>query len=362
MNKKILIVTGASGGHIFPALGLLGRLRDKHKNIDALLVLPRGIKNQFTCNDYRVSYVSASAIKIKFDLRNLTAIFNFLKSFFEGIFILAEFRPTVVVGFGSIISIPLVFAAWLFRIKTLIHEQNVFPGRANRFMAVFVDKVAVSFPQTKDYLRAGQGKIVFTGNPIRQELKRCPKNESLDFFGLSQDKLTILVMGGSQGSHRINGAFLEAIARINNQDRLQVIHLTGQMDYDQVRASYEGLKIQVRLFSFLEKMQFAYSASDIVISRAGATTIAELAYFALPAILIPYPFAYQHQLLNAQALGSYGSAVVLEEKALGNDGLRQAIAGLLDNPAKIHFMRDAYRNISWSRADNLLAEEVFSLA
>jgi len=356
-------VTGASGGHIFPALSLIARLKDSPEDIDTLFVLPRkNIGSQIISDSGRIEYLPVSKFRMEYSFKNLVEIFNFLKSFYKSIFILVEFRPSVVVGFGTLICVPMVFWAWFFRIKTIIHEQNVLPGRANRLLAVCADKIAVSFPQTKEYLKAYEAKVIFTGNPIKRELKRYPKKEARGFFGLDDNRSTILVMGGSQGSHRINYAFLAALESINEPDRLQIIHLTGKEDYNLLKDSYGNMKVDVRLFGFLKEMQFAYSAADLVISRSGATTIAELVYFALPAILIPYPFAYRHQLFNARVLESYRVALVIEDAALGKTGLGKVIASLLDDPLRISSMRDSYKNISRPEADNLLAKEVLSLA
>jgi UDP-N-acetylglucosamine--N-acetylmuramyl-(pentapeptide) pyrophosphoryl-undecaprenol N-acetylglucosamine transferase len=363
VKTKVLVVTGASGGHIFPALSLIARLEDNPEDIDTLLVLPRkNIESQIIPGSCRVEYLPVSTVKMECSFENLVGIFNFLKSFCKSIFILAEFRPSVVVGFGTLTCIPMVFGAWFFRIRTIIHEQNVLPGRANRLLAGCADKIAVSFPQTKGYLKAYEAKVIFTGNPIKRELKRYPRKEARDFFGLDDNRLTILVMGGSQGSHRINNAFLAALGNIKALDRLQIIHLSGKEDYSLLRDSYTNMEVDVRLFGFLKEMQFAYSAADLAISRSGATTIAELVYFALPAILIPYPFAYRHQLFNARALESYRVAVVIEDGVLGKSGLGKAIASLLGDPLRLSSMRDSYKNISRTQADNLLAQEVLSLS
>jgi len=362
VKTRILVVTGSSGGHIFPALSLINSLKDKSESIGTLLVLPRKIigKDIVPCG-YKIEYISVSSIKIKLNFKNLCSVFNFLKSIFESLFILAEFKPRVVVGFGSLASVPVVFWAWLFRIKTMLHEQNVLPGRANKFLAPFVDRIAVSFLKTKEYLKPYQEKVVLTGNPLRQGLKRCPKADSLRFFGMDKNKLTILVMGGSQGSHGVNCAFLNALSELRCRERLQVVHLAGELDYGMLKHEYDGLGVRVKIFSFLKEMEFAYSASDIVISRAGATTIAELIYFSLPAILIPYPFAYRHQSFNAGFLESHGAAVMIEEGQLAGGRLRKVMAELLNTPGKIESMLSAYGNIPQTQAGDLLREETVSL-
>ena len=360
---KVLAITGSSGGHIFPALGFLDTLNNKHKDIDILLVLPkRNITNPAGNFKYKLNYISISSIKLSLDFKNFTAILRFFKGSLESIVILLTFRPDVVVGFGSLVCIPMILFAWLLGMKTLIHEQNVIPGRANRFLAKFTDRIAISFAQTRDYLKDYKRKVVLTGNPIRKELKRIDKNKALDFFGFNSDKFTILVMGGSQGSHRINFGFLRAVSAIPDKSRFQVIHLAGIGDYALLKNSYKGLNINSRLFNFLESMQYAYSACDLVVSRAGATTIAEIIFFGLAAIIIPYPFAYRHQIANAKVLQTIGSGIIIQDNELDSDILSKNIENLINNPERIKAMRSYYDNVSGLNANDLLADAVLSLS
>jgi len=360
---KILAITGSSGGHIFPALGFLDTLNNKHKDIDILLVLPKkSITNQIGSSKNKPKYISISSVRLSLDFKNFTAILMFFKGSLESMFILLTFRPDIVVGFGSLVCIPMVLFAWLFRMKTLIHEQNVIPGRANRFLAKFTDKIAVSFAETRDYFKDYRKKIVLTGNPIRKELTRIDKNKALDFFGFNNEKFTILVIGGSQGSHRINFGFLRTISAIADKSNFQVIHLTGSSDYGFLKRSYRDLNINSRLFNFLEPMQYAYSACDLAVSRSGATTIAEIVFFGLAAIIIPYPFAYSHQIANAKVLETIGSGIIIHDNELDSDILRNNLENFINNPERIKAMRSNYSNISRLNANDLLAEAVLSLS
>lgn len=359
---RILIVAGASGGHIFPALSFLNALKDKHKEVDILFVLPkRSIGVKMISQVHNIKYLSISPIKLHFDFQNFIAILGFVKGSLESLVLLLEFRPDIVAGFGSINSIPLLFFAWLFRIKTLIHEQNVYPGRANRFLAKFADKIAISFQESRDYLKADKEKVVFTGNPGHEELKRIEKKEALSFLGLDNDKFTILVMGGSGGSHSININFLNAISMFSGSSQLQIIHIAGTSDYDLLEKSYKNLKVKFKLFSFLDQMQYAYSASELVICRSGATTIAELINFALPAVIIPYPYAYKHQMKNAQILEKRGAGIIIKDKELNANLLKEHIESLLNNPRKMEDMRLGYNSFPRIDANKILIEEVMSL-
>ena len=358
---KVLVVTGASGGHIFPTLSFLDALKDRAKVVETLLILPKGsLIKQIIPGDYKVRYISISNIRVRLDLKNFVAILKFFKGSLESLIALLEFRPDVVVGFGSLVSIPVVLFAWLFRIKTLIHEQNVIPGRANRLLAKFSDRIAISFEETKGHFEGSSGKIIFTGNPMRKELKRLDKNKALDFFGLGYGKFTILVMGGSVGSHQINIGFLNAISMISDKPKLQIIHLTGLRDYDLLKESYKDLSVNIRLFSFLDQMQYAYSACDLVVCRAGATTLTEIILFGLPAIIIPYPFAYEHQVSNAKVLESKGCAIIIKDNELEGNTLRQAIQDLSNSPDKMKNMRSHYDSIVRANPNDLLVSEVFN--
>ena len=359
---RILVVSGATGGHIFPALAFLDSLRQQDQNIETLLILPkRNILGKEITRDYKIRYISMSPIKFSFSFKNIKGAFNFLKASLKSIFILIEFCPDTVVGFGSLSSLPIVLFAWIFRIKTMIHEQNVFPGRANTFLAPFVDRIAISFGETERFLKQYRRKIVVTGNPLRSSLKIIEKTKALEFFQFSQSKFTILVMGGSLGSSKINQSFQGALFNMWNKNNLQVIHLGGAKDYGYLKDSYKNLGVDVRIFDFLDSMQYAYSASDLVIARAGALTIAEIIFFKLPAILIPYPYAHKHQAVNADMLGRMKSALIIPDDKLDTEALKDAIEEFMRNPDKLKNMRLQYNKSPSKDAGALLVELAASL-
>lgn len=359
---KVLVVTGASGGHIFPALSFLDTLKDKHKKTDTLLVLPeRSRKIRILPDSYSVKYISISPIKFSFNFRNLIAILRFFKGSLQSAFIILGFRPDVVVGFGTIHCVPLVLFAWILRVKTLIHEQNVSPGRANRLLARFTDRIAISFEETKEYLKDYRKKVVFTGNPICQTLERIDRFKALTFFGFQEDKLTILAMGGSQGSHRINTGFLKAMSMQIDTTKLQIIHITGIKDYELIKDRYKNLNINSRVFDFLDAMQYAYSACDLVVSRAGATSVTEIMFFGLPAILIPYPYAYKHQLNNAKVLERKGCAFIIKDEDMDEDILVNKIELLMNNPERLRSMQSGYKPLLTQDSSGILVDEVMSL-
>jgi UDP-N-acetylglucosamine--N-acetylmuramyl-(pentapeptide) pyrophosphoryl-undecaprenol N-acetylglucosamine transferase len=360
---KILVVTGSSGGHIFPALGFIEAFEEKALAADLLLVLPkRSAIREFCLASCRVKYISTLPMSMRPDLKNLKGIFALLKGSLQSLFILIEFMPDAVVGFGTLDCLPMVLFAWAFRIKTVIHEQNVLPGQANKLLAKFADRVALSFRKTADYLSVSADNTVFVGNPLRK-LESVDKKEALSFFGLEPGRFTVLVMGGSQGSHNINTAFLEAARGFAPGGRIQAIHLCGRQDFVFLQGAYHSIKADIKAVDFLKPMQYAYSACDLVVCRAGATTVAELIKFKVPAIMIPYPFAHQHQAVNAALLRDSGSAVVIEDSKLDGDTLRDCLQRFVDDPEKIKQMSVSYDKLSCrGDAAALLADAVLSLA
>jgi UDP-N-acetylglucosamine--N-acetylmuramyl-(pentapeptide) pyrophosphoryl-undecaprenol N-acetylglucosamine transferase len=377
---KVMVVTGSSGGHIFPALAFLEKLKEKYSTIDVFLVLPRpfcrvedilekrpkGLVNNSVVKridnlGYRIKYLPISAIGLNFSLKNFFAICNFFKGTLEGLALFIRFGPDIVVAFGSIICIPVVFFAWIFRIKTILHEQNVIPGRANRFLAKIADRIAISFSESSSYLSSSVNRLELTGNPLRQSLKKIDKKAALGFFALSDMKFTVLVTGGSQGSHKINLCFQQAFSGLSDKEKLQVIHLAGDKDYDLLKELYKNFNEDIKLFDFLKDMQYAYSAADLIITRAGATTISEIILFKLPAIIVPYPYAYQHQLANARILEKRGLAVIIEDRLLDERRLKDALEDLLNNRQQLQDMRSGYDRLEVPLAAERLVESALSL-
>lgn len=360
---KILVVSGSSGGHIFPAVGLIEALIEKDKNLDILLVLPeRNITEKINHFGYKINCIAIRPFSgVGFILKNSINGLRFLKGSWESLVILLRFKPDIVIAFGSIVCVPIVVIAYYLKIRTWIHEQNVVAGRANMLLARFADRIAISFKDTEEHLKDYKDKLIFTGNPMRRKMCLVDKKVALDFFGFSPDKFTILVMGGSQGSQRINRAFLKAISAIVDLSKIQVIHISGDRDSYLLKHSYQDLNVHSRLFSFLESMHYAYSACDLVISRAGAGTIRELIYFKIPAIIIPYPFAYAHQLANARVLEKAGCAQLIKDSELDSGKLKNTLEDLIINPDRVKIMRTQYDQFKEGNANGIFAESVLAL-
>ena len=251
--------------------------------------------------------------------------------------ILGRFGADVVVGVGGYASFPVVVAAWLRRVPTVLLEQNAHPGLANRVLARLARRVCTTFAEAERYFPAG--KVVLTGNPVR--LFAAPVASARHGF-------TLLVFGGSQGAHRLNAAMAEAAAALRDAlPGLRIIHQTGAADCAALRATYERLGVTAEVREFIDDMGAAYAAADVVVCRAGATTVAELTALGKPAILVPYPFAADdHQRANASVLEGHGAAMMILDRALTGAALAQTVSELARDPGRLARMGDAARRLA----------------
>lgn len=346
---RLLVAAGASGGHIFPALAFLEKALENYQ-CQALLILPKNC---------RVKNISPAGFKIEYIALPGKSPLDSLKGILSYFSLVFKFHPDAVIGFGTIVSFPAIILGWFLRARTIIHEQNVLPGKANEVLAYFVDKVAVSFSQSRAYFKNNTGKVVFTGNPLRGGLVRIDKNKAREYFGFAPGKFTVLVSGGSQGSRKINAEFLKCACLLKDKFDLQIIHLCGEKDLGFLKKGYADLAVPAAVYSFYEPMQIAYSACDLVISRAGATSIAEITYFQIPAILVPYPLASGHQSVNAKVLAEAGCAAVIEDNDLTAELLKQALEGYRCGDA-LEQRRKNFNRFKQLNAAELLVKEAFN--
>ncbi len=345
---KIMVVASGSGGHVFPAIGFCNELKE---------TLPGSFRIIFvTTPDFDMVGPEFNPIFLKVN-KSARGIFRLVIATFKLMF---GVRPDIVFGFGGYISVPFLILAKISGKKTLFHEQNVVPGRANRFLADWVDRIAISFPGTEKYLKRYRKKIFLTRYPLRKNMRVVPKDEALRFFGFDAGFFTVLVMGGSQGASRLNNVFIEAIKVSNNSPRLQVIHLAGRVNAAAVKEAYCHLNIKSKVFDFFECMEYVYSAADLAVSRSGAGCVIEIMRFGLPSILVPYPFAGAHQVQNAKVLADKGGAIMVEEHRL----TPALISGLLDIFIDDQIRREAMSSIVSSlylTAQNFTLSELVTL-
>jgi UDP-N-acetylglucosamine--N-acetylmuramyl-(pentapeptide) pyrophosphoryl-undecaprenol N-acetylglucosamine transferase len=363
---KVLLAAGGSGGHIFPSIALARELEEH--GVDGIYFVSskrRLDRNILEKDRHKSFFLSINPMPFGFSpLRILVFIFKLLMDTLASIWILIRVRPDCVVGFGGYSSGCVVRLAGFFGIPVLIHEQNLLPGRANRLLSGVADRIAVSFSGSAEYFPGAEEKVVYSGNPLRTELLSNNRAESLKKLELSPEKPTVLIMGGSQGSTFLNRVASEAacLIKAKNGDAVQFIHLTGSRDYDKVKEFYEKNNISCKVFSFLERIDEAYAASDLAISRAGAAAIFELAFYAKPMILVPYPSRKNNQRYNAIYFSQKGAAVYKEETDLSPAALAETVSDILADISVRSRMSHAAGNLSNPDAGKMLAEEVIALA
>jgi UDP-N-acetylglucosamine--N-acetylmuramyl-(pentapeptide) pyrophosphoryl-undecaprenol N-acetylglucosamine transferase len=346
---KVVIACGGTGGHILPAVVLADELTRWWNCEVVFAVTRRSLDSQILA---RYLYQSKKFAIDPLKIRQPAGILRFCAAILMGLFYLLKEKPDVVVGMGSYISVPVAAAAVLLGIPLLVHEQNFAPGKANKFLSNFAVRIAVAFPDSKNFF-AGEN-VVMCGNPVRSGI--C--TVSGERAGKVNGKVTILILGGSQGAHSINKVAQEAIARISRKMDIDVIHITGNRDFDRTKAGYAEAGVTAAVYPFVHEMEQVYAACDIVISRAGAMTLSEISCCGLPSILIPYPHQDGHQLQNADLLKKTGAAVVIEEKELSTERLQECLWSMVTDTGKMLEMGKRSRIFACHDATERLAVEV----
>jgi UDP-N-acetylglucosamine--N-acetylmuramyl-(pentapeptide) pyrophosphoryl-undecaprenol N-acetylglucosamine transferase len=331
-NYRILFAGGGTGGHLFPAIAVAQQIRELKPEADILFI---GTKSKLEGKmvpklGFKFKSIWIKGIARKFSFENLLFPLKLLVSTIQSLIINIKFKPKVAIGSGGYVSGPSIWAANVMGAKIILLEQNSYPGLTTKLLEKYADEVHLSFDSSRKYLK--KEKILFTtGNPVRKNLGSINKNDAVKLFGLDEALKTILVLGGSLGAYSINHSFAKIVKQLSDEG-LQIIWQTGKNYFDQ----YKQLKSRsVKVLDFIEDINAAYSASELVIARAGATTIAELLVLGKPSILIPSPnVSENHQYHNARALADKSASVLLEDKQL-EEKLFETITGTISDSKKL---------------------------
>jgi UDP-N-acetylglucosamine--N-acetylmuramyl-(pentapeptide) pyrophosphoryl-undecaprenol N-acetylglucosamine transferase len=270
--------------------------------------------------------------------------------------ILKDYKPDVILFTGGYVAIPMALAG--LKVRTLLFVPDIEPGLALKTLARFSDKIAVSVDDSRRFFSKKE-KIKVTGYPLRQDLMKWTKADALAYFGFTSKKPVILFTGGSSGARSINKAVVAILSELLK--RYQVIHLTGHLDWETVRAATSNLPQSYQAFPYLHEMGAAYAAADLVVSRAGASVLGEYPFFGLPAILVPYPYAWRYQKVNADYLVERKAAVLLEDQYLQSQLLTQ-IDTLLDDQARLQHMQRAMKALAQPQAAERIASLLYEMA
>lgn len=361
MSKyKIILSGGGTGGHIYPAIAIANELKFRFPSAEFLFV---GAKDRMEMEKvpeagYNIQGLWISGIQRKLTLKNLMFPFKLISSLLKANKILKIFKPDVAIGTGGFASGPLLQMASLKGIPSLIQEQNSYPGITNKLLAKKADKICVAYDGLERFFPIS--KMVKTGNPVRQDLLNVDSKtiEAKDFFNLKHGKYTLLVIGGSLGARRVNELIEDKLEFFQTQN-VQVIWQCGKLYYQDYKR-YNDLEY-VQVYEFLNNMDFAYAASDIIISRAGASSVSELCIVGKPVIFIPSPnVAEDHQTKNALAIVNQDAAVLIKEDELDID-FENKFSQIITSTEKQKQLGDNIKKLALVNATKQIADEVEKL-
>ncbi|MBI5051104.1 MAG: undecaprenyldiphospho-muramoylpentapeptide beta-N-acetylglucosaminyltransferase [Nitrospirae bacterium] len=360
---KIVIAGGGTGGHLFPGIAVAKEVKKIQKDAEVIFIgTAERIESRIVPREgFDIRLIRAEGIVGK---NIFTALWSALKiplSLKDSYAILKEIKPDLVFGVGGYCSGAALLTAFLTGIPTIIHEQNSVPGFANKVLGKFVDVVAVTYQESMDYF--AKDKTYLTGNPVRQEIFEGDRERGWKVFSLEKGLFTIFVFGGSSGASSINKAISEALVYLDGfKDKIQFLHQTGEREFNAVREFYRMRGFKGTIIPFAYNMADAYAVADLVISRAGATTLAELTACGKAAILIPYPYAAgNHQEINARKLWDMGAAQMIPDREANGKSLSELVKYLFENPDAIGEMERVSRTLGRTDASQKIVELAMGL-
>lgn len=358
MSKRIIIAGGGTGGHVFPAIAIAHALKKKDEAHEILFVGAKGKleMEKVPESGYRIIGLDIAGFERSSLIKNIGLPFKVIKSLLTANRIIRDFKPDVVVGVGGYASFPMLFMAQRKKIPTVIQEQNSFAGKTNKLLGKKATAVCVAYDGMERFF--SEKKIVITGNPVRSSLfeKRVERPEATAFFGLSENKKTVFVVGGSLGARSINEAIDKNLELLLDEG-VQLIWQTGKHDADRARTRTAG-KNGTWTGDFITRMDYAYAAADVVISRAGAIAIAELSVMKKAVLFVPFPFAAEdHQTENAKNLVAKKAAMMIPDKEAAEKAIPMII-DLLRNPGLQNELEENIERLAIKNADERIADEI----
>ncbi len=362
-NSKIIISGGGSGGHVFPAIAIANELKNIDNSIEILFVGANGKieMEKVPKAGYPIKGLWISGFHRKLTLRNLLFPLKLVFSLIKAFWIVKVFKPQVVVGVGGFASGPVLQVANMLGIPTLLQEQNSYAGVTNKLLAKKADKICVAYDKMGRYFPAD--KIVLTGNPIRQDLKDLKRDRegALKYFGFSKEKKTIVLIGGSLGARSLNDAIAASFEILKNHTEVQILWQAGKLYIEEFSKSETAKLENVKVVAFIDQMDFAYAMSDVIICRAGASTISELCVIGKATVLVPSPnVAEDHQTQNALALVEKEAAILVKDGDANEKMILTALSVLDDEMLKEKLERNILK-LAKPNATLKIAEEVLGL-
>lgn len=341
---KVVISAGGTGGHIYPAVAIIEELKKRDENIEVLYIGSRnGMESELIPN-LNIDYKSIDVMGLprKINAKFFKSIFVLFKGLSQAKKILKEFKPDVVIGTGGFVTGPVLYKAHKLGTYTIFHEQNSYPGITNRILSKYVDAMGITFEDSKRFFKNNE-RCVVTGNPIRNRFKNLDRKKSFEYFGLDEGSKVVFSFGGSNGSEDLNASMLGVIEKLNGNENISLIHVTGKLHYDGFMEKLNNIELKnnIKILPYLTEMDMAYGASDLVITSSGAITLAEISMIKLASILIPKAYVTEnHQEFNAREYEKVGASNIILEKDLNSEVLYDNIIDIIFNDEKLNEMKE----------------------
>lgn len=348
---KAVITGGGTGGHIYPALAVAEELKKRGWEILYLGSDHRMEAEIVPRAGFDFKELSVRPLPRKISTKIISSLYYNTKAFLKALKLIRNFKADVVIGTGGFVAGPVVLAGSVLRKRTIIHEQNAYPGITNKLLARVVDKVCLNFPESADYLKIKESKIEITGNPVRPKILNVEREKAYRELNLKPELKTILITGGSLGAEVINQNVIE-LYKYAVQNEIQILHLSGKKNYGQLLAKLKKNSLDpenplLNIIDYLDEMEYALAAADLIIARAGATGLAEITSCAKASVLIPFAAAAEnHQLVNARTLQENNAALVIEESELNEELLLEKVKMIIKDEEKLKSMSAAAEKMS----------------
>lgn len=360
---KVIIAGGGTGGHLFPGLALAEEFKRRDPSTEVIFVgTEHGLEARVIPREgYTLKFLRAEGLVGVSIIKKLKAITKIFFSILDSHRIIKTVRPDIIIGVGGYASGIILFVASIKSIPTMIIEQNAIPGMTNKILGKFVDTVCISYQESISFFPGV--RTFLTGNPVRLQVFKGNIEAAYKLFSLERDLFTVFIFGGSAGARSINRAMVDALNYLYDlKDKIQFLHQTGQRDYENIRDAYRKVGFKGTIAPFIYQMGEAYAVADIVISRAGATTLAELTALGKPAILIPYPYAAgNHQEVNAKKLVDMGAAKMILDREMKGEILAEMIRNLYENEKLRAEMQNNSKTIGRPDASEKIVDIAMSL-
>ena len=355
---KVVISAGGTGGHIYPALAIVNKIKEKEPNSEFLYIGTHNRMEKDIVPKYNIPFKSIEVYGFNRSnlLKNIKTIKSLINSKKECKKIIKEFNPDIVIGVGGYVTVPVIMAAYSLKIKTFIHEQNSVAGKANLTLSKYADLIGISFKSS--LYEFPKGKTIFTGNPCSEDaIKQISMEKSK--FGLSKNKKLVLFVMGSLGSSKVNEFLVKTMKLFNNKD-YEILYVTGKNDYENIKKN--KFPSNVFVVPYIENMTRIMKNVDLIITRAGASTLSEIIALDIPSILIPSPYVpNNHQYKNALDLVNINAAKLIEEKNLQGDIIVKSIDEIINNEEQIKTMKKNLKTLKIDNSATVIYENIKKL-